>query len=389
MGMRARIILLMVIGLMLAGLATAESGPGLSQKEGVLYLEGKPYRGVGANYFDLFIRLLHDPNDTTSLEGLERLGKAGIPFVRFGVAYSAKDWALFYSDREEFFRRFDRVVRAAERARVGLIPSIFWNFMIFPDMAGEPRDQWGNPASRTQARMREVTGAIVERYKGSPALWAWEFGNEPNLAADLPNAVNFRKKGGTERDDLKSGAMVTMLTEFAKEVRRHDARRLIIAGHSHPRASAWHNSAEKSWKPDTREQTMEILKRDNPEPYDSLGIHVYADKPVPKEMGAWAADHTEYLRAVRGLARELKRPLFVGEFGLAAKGDAAAETRAKFEKLLGDLEAADVDLAAFWVYDLKNQKEWTVTFENARAYMLELAAQASRRWLEKAGGGNH
>lgn len=360
------------------------SPPGLSQKEGVLILDSRPYRGVGANYFDLFIRLLHDPANTTSLEGLARLGQGGIPFVRFGVAYSAKDWQLFFSDREEFFRRFDRVVRAAEDAHVGLIPSIFWNFMVFPDLAGETRDQWGNPASQTCARMREVVAAFTERYKASPALWAWEFGNEPNLGADLPNAANFRKKGGTERDDLKSGAMVTMLTEFAKEVRRHDPRRLIIAGHSHPRASAWHNTAEKSWKPDSREQTLEILKRDNPEPYDSVGIHVYADKPVPKEMAAWADDHAAYLRVVRGLARELKRPLFVGEFGLAAKGEEPA-TRAQFEKLLGDMEAADVDLAAFWVYDLQNQKEWTVTFDNPRAYMLEMAAQASKRWLQKAG----
>ena len=36
-------------------------------------------------------------------------------------------------------------------------------------------------------------------------------------------------------------------------------------------------------------------------------------------MAAWARDHADYFRAVRGLARELKRPVFVGEFGLAAK----------------------------------------------------------------------
>ena len=291
---------------------------------GKLLKDGRPYRGVGANYFDVFLRVLHDPANTTSLTGLQQLGEAGIPFVRLAVAYGEKDWQVFFDDRAEFFRRFDLVVHEAGRAKVGLIPSFFWHFMSFPDLANEPRDQWGNPDSQTIARMRQCVGEIVDRYKDSPAIWAWEFGNEPNLMADLPNAAQFRKPGGTERDDLQSKDMVVMLAEFAKEVRRHDTHRPIIAGHSHPRASAWHNTAEKSWKADSQEQTLEIIRRDNPEPLDTIAIHIYGDHAAGKEMAAWASDHTEYLRAVRDLGRELKRPVFVGEFGLEEKGDPAA-----------------------------------------------------------------
>ena len=97
-------------------------------------------------------------------------------------------------------------------------------------------------------------------------------------------------------------------------------------------------------------------------------------------MAAWATDHGQYLRAVRDLARELKRPVFIGEFGLAAKDDPAA-TRAGCEQLLAAMEAADVDLAAFWVFDLKGQdKSWNVTIDNDRACMLQLSAEANRRW---------
>ena len=347
-----------------------------------MYWQGQPYRGVGANYFDLFLRVLHQPTNTTSLTGLHQLGQAGIPFVRFAVAYSEKDWQMFFEHRDVFLERLDRVVQAAESNRVGLIPSFFWHFMEFPDLAGEPRNQWGNPDSRTTARMREAVGVIVDRYRGSPALWAWEFGNEPNLMADLPNAANFRKKGGTEQDDLTAAALTVMLSQFAAEVRRHDPHRMILAGHSHPRASAWHNTAEKSWKADSREQTLEIIRRDNPAPLDTVAIHLYANHDVSKELAGWATNHINYLQAVRAQADALKRPIFVGEFGLASKGDEAV-TRAAFEKLLADLEAARVDLAAFWVFDL-GQPDWNVTFDNPRAYMLQRVAEANRRWNKAA-----
>jgi hypothetical protein len=40
-----------------------------------------------------------------------------------------------------------------------------------------------------------------------------------------------------------------------------------------------------------------------------------------------------------------------------------------------------MDLAAFWVIDLPNQTAtWNVTFDNERAYMIGLTAEANQRW---------
>jgi hypothetical protein len=45
-----------------------------------------------------------------------------------------------------------------------------------------------------------------------------------------------------------------------------------------------------------------------------------------------------------------------------------------------------IDLAAFWVFDRKHQDDtWNVTFDNDRAYMLKLVAEANRRWGRAAG----
>jgi hypothetical protein len=51
--------------------------PGLWQTNGVLFKDAQPYRGVGANYFDLFLRVLHEPTNTTSIQGLGQLGRSG------------------------------------------------------------------------------------------------------------------------------------------------------------------------------------------------------------------------------------------------------------------------------------------------------------------------
>jgi hypothetical protein len=367
----------------LAAAPLAQAQPGLTVRDGRFWLDGQPFRGVGCNYFDLFRRVLLEPTNTTSLAGLEQLARAGIPFVRFAGPYSAKEWRVYLDTPDEYFRRFDLVVRAAEKSGIGLIPSLFWSFAL-SEAAGEPRGQWGDPQSRTLALMRQYTADVVCRYKASPAVWAWEFGNEKNLGADLPNAAQFRPKGGSERDDLSSAHVVTMLSEFAKAARKSDASRPLLSGNSHSRPSAWHNTAERSWTPDTQAQAREVLLRDNPAPLDTLGIHIYCEGAADKTLGAWATNRLHYLTWLRGVADESRRPVFVGEFGAETARDGSS-VRTQFEALLAELERAQMDLAAFWVFDLPNQsKTWNVTFASDRAYMIDLAAEANRRWRQAA-----
>ena len=82
-----------------AGDADGKVTPGLSRRDGVVFKDDQPYRGVGANYFDLLLRPLHSSTNTTTLDGLKQLGKAGIPFVRFAVGYDVRDWKIFFDDR--------------------------------------------------------------------------------------------------------------------------------------------------------------------------------------------------------------------------------------------------------------------------------------------------
>ncbi len=390
---RSSLIFAVLLGLAFSGSCFAAGTPnGLYVRDGILLRAGHPYRGVGVNYFSLFSRLIEDEKDDSSLESLKQLSKAGVPFVRFMAGgFWPRDWHLYQTNPEEYFRRFDRVVRTAEDARIGLIPSLFWHYPTVPDLVNEPVDQMGNPDSKTSAFIRKYTEEIVTRYKDSPAIYAWEFGNEYALAADLPNAATHRPqivpelgtpKTRSARDELTSQAFIQAGTLFAKEVRRHDTTRLIISGNALPRISAWHNTRESSWKPDSAAEFEEILRRDNPDPFDCLSVHVYP--PADGKFPATARDMAELIHGLARISRDRHKPLFIGEFGAIQKGDDHLAQKKMVEEILAAIESDQIPLAAIWVFDLKAQDDTlNVTFDNPRRDLLELVARTNRRIGER------
>ena len=154
---------------------------------------GQPYRGVGVNYFDCFLRTLSRGDDTSYDAGFATLARKEIPFARFcATGFWPKDMQPYQTNRAEYFRRLDGVVNSAQKHGVGLVPSLFWFYSCVPDLVGEPMDQWANPKSKTQAWMREYVRETVTRYRNNPTIWFWEFGNEYSLGANLPNAKEHR-----------------------------------------------------------------------------------------------------------------------------------------------------------------------------------------------------
>ncbi|MGD0090426.1 MAG: cellulase family glycosylhydrolase [Planctomycetota bacterium] len=378
---------LVVMACAFAGAAAETEKPlGLYVRDGVLLKDGQPYRSIGANYFNLFQRNIQNAQDKSYREKLHALYKAGIPFVRFMCGgYWPVEQKLYLEKKDEFFRRLDDVVQAAEEANVGLIPSLFWHVATAPDIAGEHLDQYGNSGSKTSALLRRYTEEIVGRYKDRAIIWGWEFGNEYNLACDLPNRAQHRPpcwpqlgtpKERTAADELEFPQARAAFVAFAEAVRKLDAARVIISGNAAPRPSAYHNVTERTWKPDTEAQFAEILLRDNPDPINTICVHIYHDKKNGYPGGA------QSIEAAVGLANkyavQAKKPLFLGEFG--AEKQLGEKERPVFEEFLAAIEKHQVPLAAFWVFDLESQKQdCNVDFTNERAYMIELVGQANAR----------
>ncbi len=354
--------------------AGAESGLSVNGR-GELLLHGGSFRGIGVNYYDAFTRTLDQPVRTNYDAGFQELAAREIPFVRFSAAgYWPRDWGLYLTNRSEYFARLDGVVRSAEHHRVGLIPSLFWNLSTLPDLVGEPCNRWGDPHSRTIALMRQYTRELVTRYARSPAIWGWEFGNEYNLAVDLPNASECRPPvvpglgtpaRRTAEDDLPSTALSVALHEFALTVRQHDPQRIIISGNAFPRRSAWHQQEEKSWQADSRDQFARVLAAENPRPINTLSVHAY---DLTNDLAR--------LEQAMSVARVAGKALFVGEFGVP--GPTTRESKANFAAMLSAIETNHVPLSALWVFDFDDQaKDWNVSSTNDRSWQLDAIQQAN------------
>lgn len=364
-----------MISLMLAVAWPAMAQPyGLHvDEQGRLTKDGKPYRGIGMNYYDVFLRKLDNAAETDYEQGFAQLAVAKIPFVRFiACGFWPKDARLYLDDREEFFRRFDAIVKAAEAHGVGLIPSLFWNQPTVCDLVGETCDQWGNTESKTTAYMRRYVKDVVTRYRNSPAIWGWEFANEYNLGANLPNAKEWRPPvvpdrqtalSRSEKDEWNYEIIRTAFAGFAKEVRKYDPYRIISTGDSMVRPGAWHNWKEKSWTLDTPEQQVEMIVSDNPDPVDVISVHIY-EKAI------------EQLPLAVKASQQAHKPLFVGEFGAPGPPDKSEQA---FRAQLAAIEAQKVPLAAVWTFGGNQKDTYTITVDGERSYQLQAITEANAR----------
>lgn len=381
------ILLLAVPGAFLANTECASVG--LSIENGKFVKDGRPFRGVGVNYFDLFSRTFDQPQDTSTLSNLTSLAQAEIPFVRFMCGrYWPAEQRIFLTNRTAFFEKLDRVVRCAETNKLGLIPSLFWHVATVPDLMEEHLDQLGNPESKSIAYIRQYTTEIVTRYRNSPAIWGWEFGNEYNLDCDLPNHASHRPpiqpglgtpSTRTERDELEFAQLKVAFQAFSETVRKFDPERAIFTGNAAPRTAAWHNVNRNSWDTDSRDQFEEMLLRDNPDPINTLTVHLY-----PESSGSYPGNTKsigEFFRAANASANRAGKPLFLGEFGVPAQVGSLKKQQEVLQEFLHAIREHQIGLSAYWVFDFPPQsKDFNADLKGDRRFIFEAIKQLNKEW---------
>ncbi|MBQ3847599.1 MAG: cellulase family glycosylhydrolase [Clostridia bacterium] len=264
------------------------------EDDGTITLNGDPYYCFGTNWHGGFSRLIEDL-DLDYTKYFEAL-RDGIPIIRtmMNVFYVKDQWNAVYND-DAFFGAMDKYIAYCEKYHVGLVMSMMWNYANFYEFCGEkPADCLGDPNAQGTKLMQEYVRKVVSRYKDSPAVFAWEVGNEGCLAAD--------------RGDGTSIQMGNYYRIFAETVREIDPYRLITTGDSMIFECTHALRTTGKWEPnDTMEQRIETLEIYNPDPINAICVHFYGHADTYQRV--------ELVPTDMQIAKDMKKGFIVGEYG--------------------------------------------------------------------------
>jgi hypothetical protein len=359
---------------------------GLYVKDGLFYKSGKPYYGMGVNWFPMFNRVLNGENTLEqTYKAMDDLYENEVPFVRFAGPYWPVDWINYYQkDKDNYFRILDALVARAEKDSVGLIPSLFWYVSSIPDLFGEHMDAYNDDKSFTMQFIHSYTAEIVQRYKDSPAIWAWEFGNEFDLCVDIPGggipdvvpSMGTATVRDATRDRMTHEMMENAYRVFSSTVRQYDTARAIVTGNAEPRAAAWHLANQGNWTADNDNQYYTMFCQFNADPVDAVEIRGYCDD-FP--LGLTYPD--QFMAKMMVFSKRAGKPLFVGEFH---GGGGHADDKAEIQKRIDAIVDNNVQLSAYWVYNYNPaEADCNITFTNTRSFVFNMIHKANYIYKQK------
>lgn len=264
-------------------------------KNGTILLAGKPYYAFGVNSFSLVIRYIEGAEKSLYRSQFELLKKYGIPYIRVNFGgYWPEYYEKFDADPDEILSRMRDVVQCAEEYKIGLICSLLWYDASIPAHVGERRSDMGSSSSKTVKYAVKYVSRIVSEFKDSPAVWAWEIGNEYNLGADLCDPdFHSRLPEGPCTPEAPSGydfytseELIRFYTAIGAAIRKQDPVRMLSSGNGDLRcaskslrcAAARMNAETHLWKeewtPDTLEDFYEMCAYFTPDPIDTISFHL-------------------------------------------------------------------------------------------------------------------
>ena len=343
-------------------------------------------RGFGVNCFDLFLgRLLNHAGVRSPGVRLHELADLGIPFVRFPVSvFWPDEWRHYTAGRNRYFDLLDEVVWAAEKHGVKLVPTLIWNVSSVSDLHGEPVSAWADDKSATALFADRFIADVVRRYRSNPAFVAWEFANELNTYADLPNGYKWWPKTDASRGtpaqrteaDLVSSLLISrVIARFARSVRALVPTAVLSGGFDAPRKNAFNLSLARG-SADTADEILANQRRLN-EGMDLLSVHLYPSGDRGSDV-MLRDDYFRQLQLLISVSKALSKEIFVGEFGVKSVFYSVQE-KASYERLLNGMLDSGVRRGALWVFDYSPMdNDWSVTKSGARSYQLDMISKINR-----------
>ncbi len=348
-----------------------EAGPSLTfvrvLRHNQLWRGKLPFRNVGANIPDLFEQYLKG-DEASANRSLADAKAAGIRFVRcFGTTWGPDDFGIFEQDRTRWLTAFDRMLAAADKAGIAVVPSLLFNIHMLPDYVrrttgkDEQVVNYLTPGSASNTLAVAYVTAIVTRFKDDPRVLFWEIGNEYNLEADL--SAQWKQRPANQIPN--SDQVRAFLAQIATLIKQIDKKHPVTSGNADMRPYAWHirqamlahrnaanpNDYPMDWTKDNFQQYVEMLGFFNPPPLDIISVHLY---PTGNDTPDWLYKNDTQAATLpwaRTAADLVGKPLFIGEFGQETTIDGQEAPMPWTLDFLARMQSNAAPVAAIWAWE--------------------------------------
>lgn len=378
----------------------------------VMMHNGKPFYGIGVNYYDLFLSVFARGGDMQiSLSAMETLKKYNCKVIRFSVLPFYAEEFHYYEDTDNFWSILDKIVQKAEELEIGLLPSLFWTYSV-NDYFDEPyQSAFLDENSKTVVFIKKFTEDFVKRYCESPAIYGWEYSNERVLGSDFPDAQHFRKpcawskrRERDESDRVTLDGLESMYRIFAESVAASDPyHRIISTGDTNPRETSYHQYKYGKFEKDTHEEHEWVLDKINPKGITSLSQHQYSfgemiapgcvTYPLLDYFNTWET----FFAYLMEMSKKRGMSTYVGEVGYShihpenysrITVNDVAET---FQEAVAAQRKTGLPLMLFWNYDpvaVSQNPNFVYDRGTGIEYSFSEKSERGRRILEVMRDGN-
>ncbi len=348
------------------------AAPVFTVKGTKIYKDGKEFRTVGVNMWNLFLEYaaLDDSVGRQSEEThkkelgyMQSAADNGFNVIRFAASgfypYHIRDWG-----NNLYFEAMDDIFDYADSHGIYLIPVISWNPCLFPDVAnGSLTDLMRKKDSYSRKAFDSYTYRMVNRYKDRKCIFCWEISNELNLGADLGflhpdgyEALNATWLGSTymrtPADNYTSQDLNVFFEDVAKFVKKIDPDHLISTGNSVPRSFAYNICmTNNGWdKEDNVKELAEYFKLTHPDPIDLISIHYYNGDAV--RFGNKSQETASKLREIKKAADKAGKPIYIGETHPGKPGKEYKPGDPFFDSLVKEVIRNRYPMVLMWVWGI-------------------------------------
>ncbi|WP_084622437.1 cellulase family glycosylhydrolase [Demequina oxidasica] len=307
-------------------------------------LGGKPYGVVGSNNYypmyeseamtdALFERAADSDFNTMRVWGFFAVGSPGggdkptVTDSDKGVYFEYWDDAAgapAYNDGANGLEKLDYVVAKAKEEGLRLVLPLSNNWTAFGGIdqynvwAGNDyhSDFYTDPQTRQWYKdwvdhlLNRVNTYTGVAYKDEPAIMAWELANEPRCIGDGGPADGSWGNGSFPRDPYCSAdTLLPWVTEMSSYIKSVDSNHLVATGDE----GFLDQSGADDWAYDGSDgvDSKAFAQVDS---IDYLSFHLY-----PDHWGKDADWGTQWIKDHNNIAKQIKKPALMGEFGWTDK----------------------------------------------------------------------